>query len=56
MDCARECCHCQSEVAIERQGQQYCSEHCAGAEPRADDACGCGHAGCSVGDEKAAAW
>lgn len=47
MSCEHPSCHCQSEVGIERQGKDYCSEYCAGAAPDSEEACRCGHAGCA---------
>jgi hypothetical protein len=40
--CARPGCNCQVS-----QGGQYCSKYCEGKETKAEQNCGCGHAGCS---------
>ncbi|PYQ00149.1 MAG: metallothionein [Acidobacteria bacterium] len=49
MVCGHPACRCTSDVGIERNGRNYCSEHCAqqeGDDPLAP--CPCGHAGCSA--------
>jgi Prokaryotic metallothionein len=52
MACVDASCHCQSEVSIEREGKEYCSERCASARPGVPDACACGHVGCSGSEEQ----
>jgi len=57
MHCENPNCYCQSEVGLIANGRQFCSERCLtdgtqlAATARPDDACRCGHAGCSTADE-----
>ena len=51
MTCEHDDCHCQSEVGLERNGRNYCSESCAYAAIVNPESCGCGHAGCSYAEE-----
>jgi hypothetical protein len=55
MTCEHDNCHCQSEIGIERNGRNYCSENCSSGAANAQDTCVCGHAGCSTADEMSAA-
>ena len=51
MICEHDDCHCQSEVGLERNGRNYCSESCVRAASDHPESCGCGHAGCSNAEE-----
>jgi hypothetical protein len=51
MSCENANCHCSSEVHIDREGHDYCSESCAAAEAATRETCRCGHAGCSGSEE-----
>ena len=53
MRCANASCQCESEVFVERDGKDYCTESCASSLPGVARACACGHVGCSGSEEQA---
>jgi hypothetical protein len=50
MACQHEACQC-ADASVQREGRNYCSNHCAEAEsPHGGEAgCACGHDACEGG-------